>query len=49
MYVVGSFFCVLRASLVNSCSSRDARVVDSIGVGGDEAVRFSKETALTKI
>ena len=48
MYVAGSVFCVLGASLVNLCSSRDARVADRMGIGGNEALRFNVRTALTK-
>ena len=48
MYVVGSVFCVLGASLVNLSSSRDARVADRMGIGGNEALRFNVKPDLTK-
>jgi len=43
MYVAGSVFFVLGASLVNLCSSSDARLE------GEEAPWFNDKIALTKV
>jgi len=49
MSVVGSFFCVLGASLVNRYSSRDATLADKVGVENGEALWFNGNTALTNV
>ena len=50
MYVVGSVFRVLAASLVIlGYSSRDARAVNRVEVEGGETLGFNENTGLTNL